>query len=348
MNGFPRVASYSACKGSGFPLVKADGALDEPLIQKLARHQAVTLDITPWYSPYQAPRADALLLLRKLNPSISIYFYHVLGWFWLGADFTSQHRTFADAFHDEVKAAGAFFPNGNVDVAKAEAGLTKLFCGAAASRLANGVFWDFCSAVNAASVPAIERMIHAVRQAGGPGFKVIGNGWQDTFNLDGNMKEGFPDNLPNVTFEHIRQWRAGRPHRTDDWLQAGTGFFDPTTPAAQRAARFAHGTACLFDMQCSVGPDRDLKVVPYYGTWWADFYDGGGLGAGWLGEPIGDYTTNLQGTFRRDFAGGVVLVNSAASPQNITLPKGLCRFDGQEMGSITVAAKDAAFLVRAR
>lgn len=343
---FPRIACYSACRGGGAPLVKPDGSLDEPLITKLARYPTITLDASPWVSPYKPPRTDALMLLRKLNPSIRIGLYHVLGWFWierLPAGFVSQHNTFADAFHDICREESAFMANGNVDVAKAEGRLTKLFTDAVSLGLFDFVFFDFMSAINNASIGAIERLTAAIKRAGGPDFKVLGNGWQsDAFDAEGSFREGFVATAD--WFNLVRQWRQARPHKHDDWIQAGTGYKNLDTLEAQRQARFVLGTACLFDCQASFGPDRDLTVQPYYGTWWLPEYDGGGIGTGWLGEPRGE----AQGgsLWFRYFSGGLVVVNPNDSGRSATIPKGLCRFDGTEMGSVTVGAGDAVFLRR--
>ena len=193
----------------------------------------------------------------------------------------------------------------------------------------------------------MQRMIAGVKAAGGPGFTVHGNGWDaNTLNADGSFCEGFPDKLGH-DFEHVREWRAGRPHRTEDWLQAGTGVTSFDTEDAKRQARFAHGTACLFDMQCSFGPDRDAPHL--YPQMWLGIYDADGLGPGWLGEPMGAATNLGTNLYWRCFAGGAVFVNSGPDSAHVnTLPPGLRRIDGPEMGSVTVPAQDAVFLVRMR
>lgn len=371
MSGFPRVACYAANRGYGFPLVPGNShasPLDMDLVGKLARHDTITLDLAPWWAVEEPPRVDALLALRRLNPSIRIIGYLLLGVWRLPAEFTvnTWDKTFWGTWHNGVKDSGGHgaVAERNADGTirhwwvrwenpATEAALTKLLCDVASSHLFDGIFGDYFWATTGSGADALQRMTHSVRSAGGRGFLVLGNGpHADTLNTDGAFREGVPDKLPGVDFPDIQRWRSSRPHRTDDWVQSGTDYLSLDTPDAKRAARFAHGIACHTDSLCSFGKDRDVKLtaaypVPYL-AWWNEIYDGGGLGTGWLGEPRGDASLVGFNCWRRDFAGGTVLVNASSNDKPVTLPKGLCRFDGTEMGSVTVPARDAVFLRRAQ
>ena len=183
------------------------------------------------------------------------------------------------------------------------------------------------------------------RQAGGSGFLVLGNGSAaESLDTDGGFREGFPDLLEN-TFDVVRKWRAARPHRSWDWLQAGDGLPSLESEEAKRAARFALGTACLFDMMCSVGPGRDQSVEPPYATWWLPEYDGGGRGVGWLGEPMGPATPFGPKLWMRDFAGGRVYVNPSADEDWAGAVGGLEPISESSLAH-RVRPRDAVFLRR--
>ena len=332
---YPRLAHYTMNRGHGAPLLKPDGTMDVTLIHKLARHHVIAPDITPWYSPQTLGRVDVLQAMRRLNPNLKILAYQLFAWWYLPITVVRTSNSWADNWHRALVETDGLLDGQWVkwDNPATEARLTKLLCDLAASRLFDGVFFDYFDAFKSVSAggwnQAVDRAVHAIQKAGGPGFLVLGNGG-DLRNGNGNMREGFPSNLLISNELNVRLWRSGRPHKTHDWLQAGTGHTDPTNPNTQRAARYAHGYACLFDMMCSFGPDRD-QTIPYHG-WWFDFYEHDGK-TGWLGEPLGP-ATNTGGLWHRRFALGDVYVN----PTDIPRPR---------PDFISVPAKDAMF-VRAR
>jgi hypothetical protein len=316
---YPRVSNYAAVKGNGEPLLLpptdpkqtvADLKINVPLVTALSRYPVITLDATPWVAPEGIHRTDVLLLLRKSNPTIRIGMYVVGGWFWGDPTWAVKpvgQRTFADSQHAALVETGGYNPLKPNDVRwdnpPTEARLTSLICSAMSTRLWDFLFVDFMSANNTNELAALQRMVAAVHALG---FQVIANGWSaDALNVDGSMREGFPDTLGH-DFAHVQNWRAANPHRSMDWLQAGTGLTSLDSADAQRQARFALGTACLFDCMASVGPDRDLKVTPYYGTWTLPEYEP----AGWLGEPWGP-ARQVGGVYVREFAGGSVTVDPA-------------------------------------
>ena len=368
MTGYPRLAQYTMVRGSGAPFVSSTivGGYDWPLIGKVARHSVVAPDVTPLWSPTADPfsnKPEIIVEMRRRNPAITVLAYFLLRLWYRGPSEVRTSTSFADSWHRMLQSTGGFGANAggswhwvNYANPATEAGATKLFCDLAASRIGDGLFFDFADAwglgTSAEHERAVKRILTAIRKAGGPGFLIVTNG--DTPGVeDGCLREGFPDKLSLAYPENVRVWRSGRPHKSHDWLQAGTGHTDPTNPDTQRASRFAHGFACCNDMLCSFGPDRDQTIG--YHSWWFDHYavdpkglpDPTGKYVGWLGEPLGPA---FGGTIiqRRQFAGGEVIVNAGSASMNITLPPGLRRIGGPEVGTITVPAKDAAFLVRAR
>ena len=321
MTGYPRIACYAANRGYGLPLLNNE-VVNADLVNALAHYPVVTLNLSPWYSAAEASRTAVPLLLRKANPRISILGYQLLSWWWLGPDFTvaSWDKTFAGSWHTAIKETNGFgAPSGSGwsvkwDNPATEAALTELLCGAAASRLFDGLFFDFMSSIPATGVAAMQRMVQRVRDAGGPGFLVLGNGWNaDGLNTDGSFREGFPDTLGH-DFEHVRLWHEGRPHRSHDWLQAGTGVRDPSTADAQKKMRYALGTACLFDLHISFGPDRDLTVQPSYMSWWFPEYDIVNA----MGSPMGPAVRVAPSRWARAFARGDVTVDTAALDATFT------------------------------
>ena len=110
---YPRISCYAANRGYGFPLVPANnhaGTLDMALIAKLARYSTITLDLAPWYALSEPCRTDALIALRRLNPSVRILGYFMQGVWRLAPDFTVQSwdKTFWGTWHNAIKDSGGF------------------------------------------------------------------------------------------------------------------------------------------------------------------------------------------------------------------------------------------------
>lgn len=388
---YPKLAGYFGHRYGGSPLITATGSLDEPLIKKLARFPLMTLEIAPWFSIEGYGRTDAIQLIRRTNPGAKVLKYQ-LGTHWhLPPTFipATTDQSWPATWHRGIQRTngwlygsnGQLIPGYEVDWSKRETAdsQTDLLCAAAASRIFNGLFLDYWTwqlgtaggAIDPAKAPAMDnarrvnmrRAVLRIREAGGPGYVVLGNGVGEQPWLDGEFREGFP--APLNSFEQVRTWREER-RLPEDWIQAGTGITDSTTADAMRAARFALGTACLLGTHCSFGPDRNSAITPYYGTWWFDEYsvnqsgtaDTTGASTGWLGDPTATGAQIMPGVWRRDFDGGTVLVNSGVGATvDLGADSRLKRIrgvldpvtnTGVQERSPTVRARDALFLVRAR
>ncbi|SRR6266496_2026331 len=347
---FPRVACYARCRTSGLPYINEDGSLNMNLLKALSRYSVITLDIAPWYSVDGSMKPEAILLLRRWNPTIKILGYSLLTYWYRPADYVPPltDLTFPASWHRAIIETNGFIPNPvsgyEVNWEKRETAdtLTDLLCSVASSKLFDGFFGDYFSPIidwvssthpnytaegDVQRVINMQRLVRHLRKAGGPGFLVCGNGvGLDRIDIDGTFREGFPNPLTN--FEQARKW-AQDSELSYDWLQAGGGITNPETPDARRSARFALGTSCLLGTLCSFGPNRDITYP--YAEWWQPEYDQNGI-TGWLGEPTGNIEDLGNNIWRRKFDNGSVLVNNS----NVT-------FLYEEKGSISLDPYDAIF-----
>jgi hypothetical protein len=303
---YPRTAGYFMNRGHGAPFTDtATSPPNLPAITAAARHSVITLDVTPWYSPLTSGRPDVLLAFRRANPSLKLLAYQLFAWWYQPMTFDrSRDTTWAARWHEALRTTDGVDSGGWVkwDQPATEAALTKLLCDLAATRWWDGVFFDYFDVWrNAEAQRAVDRVVHALKQAGGPGFLVMGNGG-DLRDTAGSFREGFPDKLSISTPENVRLWRSGRPHKPNDWLQSGTGHTDPANPATIQAAAYAVGTACLWDMLVSFGPDRS-QTVPYH-AWDFPAYH-------WqMGPATGPaYKATSSGIWMREFWGGTLEVD---------------------------------------
>ena len=355
--GYPRCSLYSWNSGEGKPWVNADGTLSLPAITAAARYPRLTVDIGGLYRVNGPTRADVFLAMRKANPTVQIGWYLLAGWTYMRADYGAQPNWTRETWLESLKATNGIGTDGVIrwEDPAVEVRLAADIVNVWRSHLADFFFFDYFFSRNEAARRALQRVVHALRQAGCP--VVLGNANEvDDDNLDGSMKEGFYADLWTSSELNVRQWREGRPEKRHDWLQAGTNVRSLDSADAQRKCRYAHGYGCMFDMQVSFGPDRD-QSVPYH-EFWADFYsvdpqgnpDPSGSCCGWLGEPVGPaWRPTVSGAWQRTFSRGHVVVNDNTTDRNVALPKGLFSIStGNEMATITVAAKSAEFLWRAR
>ena len=352
---YPRVSCYAWNSGFGYPwtTTKAQGApLNLDVIVAAARYPMLTADIAPVFDPDPVTgRPDISAAIRRANPKVKLGIYQCLGWTYMDPTYGDLPDWTRRVWLRALKETNGIGPGGMIrwEQPETERRLTEALVAVWHSHRGDFFFFDFCWTNSMPGTRAMQRCIHALKEAGCP--VVIGNSEvldkpPSAFDTEGCMQENWP-NFP-IDPHNIRLWRSGRPRKSHDWLQGGTGYANLDTPDAQRACRYLHGMACMEGMIGSFGPDRDQGVTPPYCTWWQPFYDASGLGTGWLGEPLGPAQASDVGSIRRLFANGLVEVNTGSQSYTVNLPKGLCRFDGTEMGSVTVPAKDAVFLVRAR
>jgi len=385
---FPRVAVYGGNRSWGVPLIeRPDGPADTVLLRRMGSgKEAVTVGIAPWWSPGGAMRADVIPMLAATRPGLKVFPYHLVTHWYLAPTFVPQasDRGFPAAWHRAISATQGWLagapPGYEVDWARRATAdtLASLLCGAVRGMRARGIFLDYLApaarfegistpARDSAVMANMRRLVARLREAGGPGFVIVGNGiGADQLQVDGTMREGFPNDAPELgaSFDAVRAWQGGGSSRTHDWLQSGSGTKAPYAPDACQAARFALGTGCLWGTLVSFGPDRDLDVTPFYGTWFYDEFsvtpypdaraDTTGAHAGWLGKPAGPARRLGSGAWMRRFARGAVLVNPTSSPVTVQLGEGWRRIrgvrdratnDGSSVRSPTLAARDALFLV---
>jgi hypothetical protein len=78
-------------------------------------------------------------------------------------------------------------------------------------------------------------------------------------------------------------------------------------------------------------------------------------GKGWLGQPLGPYTTVTTNVYRRDFTNGTVLLNASGSTQTVNVGAGYHRIAGTQdrvtnsgaaVTTVTLAPQDGLLLVR--
>jgi hypothetical protein len=154
-----------------------------------------------------------------------------------------------------------------------------------------------------------------------------------------------------------------------DWLRYSrqpnlsaiqTYEFDGNTPADYltvphdfRKMRFGLCTALLgdgfFDWEWSGHGHASLGLL------WADEFDNAGKGRGYLGLPRGSAFQLPKGAWRRDFEGGIALVNPTASAVTIRLGEAFRRIkgtqdpvvnDGTLATSVVLPARDGLILLR--
>lgn len=366
---FPRVAAYAGHSYDGRPLtVTSNGAPDTLVVRRLARYPTITLEVSPWYSVQGTARADIPQMLRRFNPKISIYAYHLGSHWFIAPDFvlTSSDVTFKATWHRAIQATGGWLwtttgvvkPYFAVDWSKRATAdtLTSLLCGVARSGIFDGMFldcwsWSIAWASGGSNPPAdfrragwfslaqmdsalqanMRRAIVRIRAAAPPGFPIVFNGTGEQPWTDGSFREGYPDYL--TTFDQAERWAefAG----PEAWLQGGSNHTTLGPAESQRAARFNIGTGCILGVRTSFGNDRRWEIKPYYGTLWpaeasvvAAMPDTTAAGVGWLGEPLGPARRFDSGLWRRDFWGGCVLLNPGGLTLFYPMPSGLTRLGG--------------------
>jgi hypothetical protein len=74
---FPRVGMYSAMRGNGWPLLRADGSIDSAACREQAKFDHVILDAPP-----PKLRPEILRTLRHYNPRIKLYAYVMGAIYW--------------------------------------------------------------------------------------------------------------------------------------------------------------------------------------------------------------------------------------------------------------------------
>jgi hypothetical protein len=220
-----------------------------------------------------------------------------------------------------------------------------------------------------------------------PGMIVGGNGaWYEPNNYAGSDPKGW---LKASNYTMVEDMQTVPPatllSAAKTWLNFADPLGQPRYMAVLQKATDINGNALLWtqgDPNTAASMDRPdvlrsmrwgltLSLMTgvyyeikgdFYGNghdvrWWFDEYDGGvGIRRrGYLGQPLGSYTTPVTGVYRRDFQHGIAINNSSSRTQTIQLHgkfrklKGIqdpSLNDGSLLHSVTVPAQDGIILLR--
>ncbi len=153
----------------------------------------------------------------------------------------------------------------------------------------------------------------------------------------------------------VNDWitRSGTPNMTT-LLTYGDDTGSGTTVQYQKM-RFGLGSSLLLGAEFTYAQNQHLlgaDPLP-----WFDEYDNAGAGQGYLGMPLSAATRVISGSnvYRRDFAGGVVLVNGSSGAVTVQLGATFQKIhgtqvpsinDGSRVTAVTLQARDAVILLR--
>jgi len=338
---FPRIMLHEGCNGRGYPLVYADGVLNESVAYKIARFGWWCVGATDLYDLWPG----AIRRVRELNPKIKIL-VHVLGpTFWPSSGPTYTGRL-AEGIGERWVMWGSGMYADLSDPVVIDVLLT-LYSELLASGLYDGIMVDgmtfsdtWIGALtdpNEVGTGTINEYDAAVRVGKGvllaglrarfPNTLIVTNGGPGVFYPGGEGANG--------------HWRENFPLQNDGggwWanMLAPRGLFgDPAfyrkrpysviattaNPAIDRSrARFALASSCLGEGIFVDGPGDFNPAIPYM-DWAQPEYRldrrtgaaAGGVYGGWLGRPVrAAYLKPDAVTWRRDFAFGFVEVNPNA------------------------------------
>jgi hypothetical protein len=192
------------------------------------------------------------------------------------------------------------------------------------------------------------------------GSKVlIGNGNLRDYGMNGTVFEEFPyDTLPPSWWDYIFVGPYGYPRASyPEWIANAQS---PNLTSVQtygesrdyRTMRFGLCSALLNDGYYSYALSASGHAVN--GVWWYDEYDNAGAGRGYLGQPTGA-AVKAGAAWRRDFTGGVSLVNPTASPVTVKLGGTFRKIKGTQaptvnsgatVNSVTIPSRDGIILLR--
>lgn len=198
----------------------------------------------------------------------------------------------------------------------------------------------------------------AMRRACGDKL-LVGNGNLKDYTFNGTVFETFPSpgiSLKNWDFVFVGPWDT--PHASyPDWCAnaASPNLTLIQTYGARtdyRLMRFGLCSALMSDGYFSYAPSSGDQVVSSLD--WFDEYDGGGIGRGYLGQPVTS-AVKVGNTWRRDFTNGVSLVNPSGSAVTVKLGGTFRKIkgaqdpvvnDGSLVTSVKLAAQDGVVLLR--
>jgi hypothetical protein len=217
---------------------------------------------------------------------------------------------------------------------------------------------DGYAAFNASWAAGVVSYGNALKAAVGPRL-LIGNGNTRNFALNGNIFEGFPRaDLKPSTWNLVFAGPWADPQASyAEWCAnaaAGNLTLVQTYGAHDnyRLMRFGLTSTLMSDGYFSYALSSSGHAVN--GLDWFDEYDNAGAGRGYLGQPTGP-AAKAGNAWRRDYAGGIALVNPTASPVTVPLGGAFRKIDGRQdrtvndgmtVTSVTIQPRDGIILLR--
>jgi hypothetical protein len=200
---------------------------------------------------------------------------------------------------------------------------------------------------------------NALKAASG-GKILIGNGNERNYNLNGNIFEEFPyAGIALSTWNIVFVGPYSSPHASYPEWCANAASPNLTlmqaygAPDDYQLMRFSLCSTLMGDGYYSYALSSGVHASG--GLDWFDEYDGGGIGRGYLGQPTGA-AIKVGNAWRRDYSGGVALVNPSTSPVTVQLGGPFRKIkgtqdptvnDGSAVTAVTIPAQDGIILLRA-
>jgi hypothetical protein len=188
---------------------------------------------------------------------------------------------------------------------------------------------------------------------------IIGNGNMRNYNLNGNIFEEFPySGIALATWNIVFVGPYSSPHASYPEWSTNAAAPDLTlvqtygAPNNYQLMRFSLCSTLMSNGYFSYALSSGVHASG--GLDWFDEYDGGGVGRGYLGQPTGA-ATKVGNAWRRDFAGGVALVNPSSSPVTVQLGGTFRKIkgtqaptvnDGSTVTAVTIPAQDGIIVLR--
>jgi hypothetical protein len=189
---------------------------------------------------------------------------------------------------------------------------------------------------------------------------LIGNGNLRNFNMNGAIFEEFPyANLSLATWKTVFVGPYSAPRASYPEWMAGVTAQNLTTFQVYGSAtnyqlmRFGLTSALMNDGYFSYALSSSGHARN--GLYWFDEYDNAGAGRGYLGQPTGAARTVATNVWRRDYAGGAVLVNPSDVAVTVQLGGTFRKIkgtqaptvnDGSLVTAVTIPAKDGIILLK--
>jgi hypothetical protein len=221
---------------------------------------------------------------------------------------------------------------------------------------------DGSSYINQQWGSGLNNLFSKTRQYAGPGALIIGNGEYTLYGYgNGRLFENFPKFWSGVTWDStMQEYFAWQSRGLSPQLVVANGNNGNTGDQFSnlRNMRFTLASTLLGDGYFSYDYGGDSHGQ----LWWYDEYSvdangnatGDDSAKGYLGQPKGAAQRLSNGTWRRDFDRGIVLVNPTSQTQTINLEKTHKKIkgtqapsinDGSQVTSVTLLGNDGIILL---